>query len=145
MTRTEVRNFLGSGIDLLTDVTYGSGRISEWNSDRTRVYPMGWIAQINVSTDLANNVLPIDNWDVEVHLAQKDLQDSVEEEYEQIVDNCDYYAQQLIRYYNQVVSGYKLVTISGISRSRFVKKNADCLTGVILSFTLTAPDTTNLC
>jgi hypothetical protein len=145
MTREEVRNFLGLGIDLLTDVTYGSGRISEWNSDRNRTYPMCWISQIEASTELANGVLPIDNWSIEIHIAKKDTADSVEDQYEALVDDCDYMAQQLIRYYNQVVAGYKLVTISSISRPRFVKKNADCLTGVILSFTMTAPDTTNLC
>jgi hypothetical protein len=145
MTREEVRNFLGLGIDLLTDVTYGSGRISEWNSDRNRTYPMCWISQIEASTELANGVLPIDNWSIEIHIAKKDTADSIEEQYEALVDDCDYMAQQLIRYYNQVVTGYKLVTISSISRPRFVKKNADCLTGVILSFTMTAPDTTNLC
>lgn len=145
MTREEVRNFLGLGIDLLTDVTYGSGRVSEWNSDRNRTYPMCWISQIEASTELANNVLPIDNWAIEIHIAKKDTADSVEEAYEALVDDCDYMAQQLIRYYNQVVAGYKLVTISGISRPRFVKKNADCITGVRLLFTLTSPDTTNLC
>jgi len=145
MTREEVRNFLGLGIDLLTDVTYGSGRVSEWNSDRNRTYPMCWIAQIDVTTELANLVLPIDDWAIEIHIAKKDATDSIEEQYEALVDDCDYMAQQLIRYYNQVVSGYKLVTLSSVSRTRFVKKNADCLTGVVLSFTLTAPDTTNLC
>lgn len=145
MTRAQVRNFLGLGIDLLTDVTYGTGRISEWNSNRSRVYPMAWIESLSVDTELANDVLPYDNWNISIHIAKKDAADSVEDEYEQLINDCDEMAQELIRYYNQVVSGYKLVNISGINRDPFIKKNADCLTGVILSFTLRAPDTTNLC
>ena len=145
MTREEVRNFLGLGIDLLTDVTYGSGRVSEWNSNRNRSYPMCWIAQIEASTELINNAMPYDDWSIQIHIAKKDQQDSLEEQYESLVDDCDYMAQQLIRYYNQVVTNHHLITISGIRRPRFVKKNADCLTGVILSFSLRAPDTTNLC
>jgi hypothetical protein len=75
MTREDVRNFLGLGIDLLTDVTYGSGRISEWNSKRSRTYPMCWIAQIDVTTELANLTLPIDDWSIEIHIAKKDTAD----------------------------------------------------------------------
>jgi hypothetical protein len=145
MTRGEIRSFLEDGIILLTDVTYGSGRVSEFNSNRSRVYPMCWIESLSVSTELTDNELPINAWNVNVHVAKKDLADSVESQYEALIDDCDELAQQLIKYYNSQVSGFKLVTITGITRNPFIKKNADCLSGVILSFTLNSPDTTNLC
>jgi hypothetical protein len=145
MTRGEIRSFLEDGIILLTDVTYGSGRVSEFNSNRSRVYPMCWIESLSVSTELTDNELPINAWNVNLHVAKKDLADSVEAQYEALIDDCDEMAQQLIKYYNSQVSGFKLVTITGITRNPFIKKNADCLSGVILSFTLNSPDTTNLC
>ena len=145
MRRQAVRSFLEDGIILLTDVTYGSGRVTEWNSDRIRVYPMAWIESLRTSSDITSMELLYDTWSIKIHIAKKDTADSVEVRYEALIDDCDEMAQELIRYYNQVVSGYKLVTITGINREPFIKKNADCLTGVILSFDLTAPDTTNLC
>ena len=150
MKRSEVRDFLEYGIIALTDVTYGSGRISEWNSNRNRVYPMAWIESLSVSTELSNGQLPYDNWNIKIHIVKKDSADSIETQYEALVDDCDYMAQQLIHEYNTIINEnrtvtYKLVTIEGISRDPKIKKNADDVTGVVLSFTLRAPDTTNLC
>jgi hypothetical protein len=63
------------------------------------------------------------------------------EQYESLIDDADYMAQRLVRRYNDVLNSFDLVTISGISRSPFIKKHADCLTGVLLSFTLTVQNT----
>lgn len=145
MTRAQVRSFLEDGIILLTDVTYGSGRISEFNSNRSRVYPMCWIESLSVTTSLTDTQLPTDAWDIKIHVADKIGADAVETQYESLIDDCDYIAQQLIVHYNQQVNGFKLVTLTGISREPFIKKHADSLAGVILSFSLNAPDTTNLC
>jgi hypothetical protein len=150
MKRSEVRDFLEYGIIALTDVTYGSGRISEFNSNRNRVYPMCWIEPLSVSTELSNGQLPYDNWSVRIRIVKKDAADSVETQYEALVDECDYMAQQLIHEYNTIVNEnetitFKKVTIDAITREPIIKKNADDVTGVLLSFTLRAPDTTNLC
>lgn len=144
MTRREVKEFLYSGIQTI-GLGYGTGRISEFNSDRSQTYPKTWIEPVNVSTTLTQQGLNYDGWSVVLHIGKKDAQDSLPEQYEELVDDCDEYAQQLINAYNQIVSGYKTVTIESVTRVPFVKKNADVLTGVILSFTLNAPDTTNLC
>ena len=150
MKRSEVRDFLEYGIIALTDVTYGSGRISEFNSNRNHVYPMAWIESLSVTSELTNGQLPYHNWNVKIHIVKKDTADSLESQYELIVDECDYMAQQLIHSYNTVINenrylSYSLVNILGITREPKIKKNADDVTGVILSFTLRAPNLTQIC
>jgi hypothetical protein len=146
MKRTEVKNFLQAGINALdAGIAYGVGRISEFDSNRSMSYPHTWTEPIVVNTDINESGLPYDNWDIKLHIAKKDAADSSADQYESLVDSCDEIAQELIKKYNDIVSGYKTVTLTGINRTPFIKKNADCLTGVILSFTLSAPDTTNWC
>jgi hypothetical protein len=146
MTRTEVKTFIQAGINALNDgIAYGTGRISEFNSSRTLSYPHIWMEPLTAGTTLENNKLAFDEWKVKLNIAKKDKSDSDPEEYETIIDQCDLTAQELIQKYNQVVDGYKLVTISGINRTPFIKKHADCLSGVVLEFNISAPNTTNFC
>lgn len=150
MRRSEVRDFLEVGIALLFDVTYGSGRVSEFNSNRSREYPMAWIESLRCSTDLNATGLPTNTWEIRIHVADIDIADSVESQYEAIIDDCDYMAQQLIKYYNQVIDQdaqktYKKVRLESARRDPFIKKNADCLTGVILNFNLIDHDNTIIC
>lgn len=148
MKRSEVRTFINSGIlTLIESFSYGSGRISEWNSDRGNSYPMIWLDEetFQPSTELANNTLPQDSWTINLHIARKDAVDSSPEQYTALIDDCDFTAQKLINIYNVSLSSSEEVAITNITRSPFIKKNADCLTGVMLSFTLVAPDKTNLC
>lgn len=148
MRRGDVRQFLYLGIDALTDVTYGSGRLSEFNSDRDQTYPMAWIESLSRSAEVLPNGLPYDDYNVKIYIAKQDTQDSLEHQYEALVDDCDEFAQKLIKYYNDVIDStitYKTITLTSITSEPWIKKNADCLTGVILSFVLRSPDTTNLC
>jgi hypothetical protein len=148
MTRTEVRTLIETGINTLVEsYAYGGGRISEWNSDRGRSYPMIWLDEETfvASTSFVNFSLPVNDWEINLHIARKDAVDSIEDQYVPLIDDCDLIAQKLIKNYNAVVSDSDTISITGISRTPFIKKNADCLTGVVLSFTLNAPDKTNLC
>jgi hypothetical protein len=146
MKRTEVKEFIQSGIDELgIAIDFGTGRISEFNSDRSRTYPCIWMEPLETKVNISASGLPYDDWSVVLHIAKKDAADSKPEDYEALVDSCDEIAQQLAKKYNDIVSGYKTATLSGISRKPFIKKNADELSGVILSFSLKAPDSTNWC
>lgn len=148
MKRSEVRSFIESGVTALNSegvtLQFDNGRVTEFNSDRSNTYPFAWLEPLNTSPEIINSV-PYDNWEIIIHIAQKDAPDSVQSQYEGIVDTCDEIGQKLVKKFNDVVSGYKLVTIQNISRIPFYKKHADCLSGVVLSFTLNVPDTTNLC
>lgn len=146
MTREEVRAFIKSGFEALSKVVpFGNGRLTEFNSHRSNTYPSGWLESLSATTALTESNLPYDDWNIVIHIAEKDFAGSKPEQYEAIVDRCDLIAQQLVKKYNAIVTGYKLVTLSSIERNPFIHKQADDTTGVILSFTLTAPDTTNVC
>jgi len=99
MTRAEVRAFIESGIDNLNQsgevIQFNSGRITEFNSPRSNVYPFCWLESLSTDTDLINS-LPFDNWQIVIHVAAKDSQDSKAEQYEAIVDSCDVIAQKLV-------------------------------------------------
>lgn len=146
MTRAEIRTFIESGFEALSqNMPFGSGRITEFNSERSREYPHGWLESLSTGTDIFVTQSNIDNWNIVIHIAKKDKPDSIETDYEPIIDDCDLIAQELIKKYNAVVNNSKLITMSGVTREPFIKQHADCLTGVIMSFTLTAPDKTSFC
>ncbi len=146
MTRAEVRSFVESGINALTQmVQFNSGRITEFNSEADKVFPYGWLESLSVQTDTFVNAAPLDHWNIVLHVAKLDKMDSIPAQYEPIIDECDAIAQQLMMNYNQVVSGFQNITIEGAGRDPFIHKHADCTSGVILSFTLTGPDKSQLC
>lgn len=146
MKRSEVRAFIESGVTALGDAfKFGNGRITEFNKDRAKEYPFIWLESLEVDTDLMETGTPFDSWRIALHVAQKDQPDSIQDQYEPIVDQCDEFAQQLIKQYNALVSGYHLVTLAGIQRVPFIHKHADDTSGVILTFVLRSPDTTNVC
>ena len=146
MTRAEVRQFIEAGVNALTpSVEFGSGLITDFNSMRSHQYPSVWMNVTPVTPVIAYNVAPTDQWDIELIIAQKDAVDSSPEQYEHIIDDCDLIAQKLVYKYRNVISGYKMVTMEGFRRVPFVKKHADCISGVTLTFTLVAQDTTNVC
>jgi len=148
MKRAEVRTFLETGVNALTPaVEFGSGLITDFNSIRNHQYPAVWqnIKPVTVDIGDSGTSAPLDSWEIELTIGQKDAPDSVSEKYEDIIDHCDEIAQKLTYKYRNIVSGYKLVTLTDFSRTPFVKKFADCITGVRLSFTIVAQDKTNVC
>ena len=156
MKREDVRAFLKAGADAIpTD--FDSGRLTEFNSKRDNSYPFSWVESLRTSTSFQTfGSTLIDNWEVSIHIAMLDKADSRQEDYEPIIDACDQIARKLIWQYNQILYGssststanqsaYKLITLDGVSHEPFIKQHADCLTGVILSFTLIIPDRTDVC
>lgn len=139
MKRSEIKEFIESGAQYF-EIPFSTGRISEFNSSRSNTYPFIFLETLQVDTDL-NFSIQTDNWVVRLHLASKDAPDSKMSQYEKLIDDADYLAQRLIRRYNDVLSNYDLVTLSAVSRTPFIKKHADCLTGVLLQFVLTIQNT----
>lgn len=146
MKRSEIRELLRGGVNALDPAPeFGSGQISDFNSLRSHTYPSVWQTVKPVDVDGLELSAPLDKWDIELIIAQKDAMDSAPEVYEGIVDSSDLIAQKLIYQYRNRISGYKQIAIDSIKREPFIKKYADCLTGVKLTFTITANDKTNVC
>lgn len=147
MTRKEVRDFIRNGVNSISPVLdFFEGQITDWNSERSNQYPGVMHILETTDTDIpTSNTPPVDKWNIKLIIANKDALDSNPEDYENIVDQCDNIAQKLIYKYRAIISGYKLLTIEGINRKRFVKKYADCITGIELTFALHNQDQTNVC
>lgn len=145
MTRLEVRQFLEGGVNSLTPTpTFDSGLYTFFNSNREWDYPVVFQEIAPVSTDLPASA-PVDSWEIILWISKQTLMDATPEQYEPLIDDCDLIAQKLIYQYRNVVSGFKGMTIDSIQRTPFVKKNADVLAGVTLTFTLKTQNTTDVC
>jgi len=146
MTRSELRTFIENGVETISPSCYfQTGRITELNSTKDITFPFIWLISPETSLDIVNNIAPFDNWSIELHIGKKDAQDSLYNDYERIVDECDLIARKLMKKYNDIIDGYATATISGTGITPFIKRHAHCSTGVVLSFTLNAPDTTSFC
>jgi len=156
MKREAIRTFLKAGADAVK-VHFDSGRLTEFNSKRDKAYPFAWVESLQVNTSFGGSGSTlIDEWDVKIHIAKLDAADSIQDQYENIIDECDHIARQLIWQYNVILYSastittanqdlYRLITMSDISREPFIKMHSDCLTGVILAFKLSTPDQTDVC
>jgi len=145
MKRSEVRTFIEAGVNAITTpLDYYEGLITDFNSKRDNQYPAVHLVLEENNTILSESA-PQDTWPIKLIIANQDKMDSLPSQYEAIVDQCDEVAQKLIYKYRNIVSGYKLVTMDNIGRVKFIKKHADCLTGIELTFDLNAPDKTNVC
>lgn len=143
MTRSEVRDFIEAGVNAVGGMTFGSGLITDFNSKADKQYPTAWLETVESSPDTTDHGLVSDNWQINLHIGKLDKIDSSPETYEAIIDDCDLLAIKLFNQYDNEVEGSSLVTLTGYSRDSFTKKHADCITGVLLSFTLNAPQTSN--
>lgn len=146
MTRSELLTFIEAGAnEIMPSAYFDTGRITSLNAIQDISYPYIWLVSPGSTPDLTENLMLFDNWDVAIHIGKQDQIDSVHAEYEAIVNECDMIARKLINRYNQVIDGYATAVISGLSIVPFIKMHSRCETGVILSFSINAPDTSDLC
>lgn len=147
MKRSEVRNLIQTAVNSISPaVRFNSGLLTFFNSNRSNKYPYVFQEVANVTPDFPNtNLAPTNSWNIILHCADLDTADSIPDQYELIVDSMDELAAKLITKLNEVVSGYKNIKIEGVDRTPFIKKHADILSGVILSFSITEVDKTNYC
>lgn len=146
MKRSEVRALIESAVSATSQsYRFNSGRITEFNSERSNEYPFLWLEPLQRTTEFNAFQMPFNNWACVIHIANKDAMDSSQEQYEALIDGCDEIAQKFIYHLNQTVSGFNLVTLSGVESVPFIHKQADDTSGVTLSFTLNIPDSTDVC
>jgi len=145
MRREDLRAFISAGVDELSPtVQFNSGRITEFNSKRSNKYPFIWLESL-ARTPIANGLV----WNIVLHIAKKDKMDSSPEQYEKIIDECDYIAQQLMAQYKLLLEGYDQLVIEAGSENGnaepFIHRHADDTSGVILSFELQDFSPANVC
>lgn len=139
MKREEIRAFLKAGVDAVaSNIKFNSGRITEFNSSRNNEYPYVWSEPLSITGN---------NWQVIIHIAKKDKIDSLPEQYETLIDECDLIAQQLLSQYRLQLTGYDKLVIDPANPTRepFIHRHADDTSGVVLSFEIQDFDPTNVC
>lgn len=147
MKRSEVRALIKSAVDELNQsISFNNGLLTRFTAESNKKYPYVWLEPLSVSTDLNTNQMPIDSWSCLLHIAKQDKMDSIPSQYEPLIDECDEIAQKFIYKLNQVVTGYKLITLISITREPFTKRHtADPTSGVTVEFTLQVADQTDVC
>ena len=146
MKRSEVRTFIRDGVEALPEsIGFSEGQLTEFNATRSNSYPFVFCETITNTPEITEANTTVDNYDITLHICKKDATDSVGSIYESIIDDCDDIARKLMYQYNFSLESAGNVTISSYTRTPFIKDHADCLTGVILQFTLTAYDRTDVC
>lgn len=137
MTRAEVRAFIKSGVDAVSQVQgFNNGRISEFNSEPGKDYPYVWLESLSVARTNTGTGAPSDDWAISIHVAKKDAAGSSPSQYEAIVDQCDEIAAALSNQYNNALATAVNVVIDSEARDPFIHRHADDLSGVVFSFTL---------
>lgn len=140
MKREEIRAFVKAGVDAVaTNIPFNSGRISQFASQLNNTYPYVWSEPLTIQGN---------TWSVSLLIANLDKLDSLPEQYEAIVDECDLIAQKLISQYRIQLSGYDNLFIDPTNPSRepFIKTNSpDCISGVTLTFEIQDFDPTDVC
>lgn len=151
MTRSEIRTFIEDGAKLITpQVSFGEGRRSEVHTMNNeaqdvivwRMTTTGEEAGSQITQGQGN---PFDSWPIQVYVLKKDRLDSKPSEYEELIDDCDLIAKKLIAKYQITVTNWDLVMIEDIGRAPIIKQFDVPLTGVLLTFTITSPDKTDVC
>jgi len=147
MERAEVRSFIESGVEYLNQsIPFNSGRLTEFNSNRSNEYPFVWLETLASTEDITTSGGPnVQNWNITLRIVFKDAIDSSPQQYESLIDQADVLARKLKKVYDQKLQSSKLVTLTGLSYDPVIKVHADCVTGVDLSFTLEAYDNSKLC
>ncbi len=146
MRREDLRSYIKSGVDALSpSIKFNSGRITEFNSQRNNEYPYVWLESLSSAPEVTDAGQSFDVWAIIIHVAKKDKPDSIPEQYEALVDECDYIAQQLWSQYNTILSTSTKLTLTGGARDPFIHKHADDTTGVILTFSIQDFSPTPIC
>lgn len=135
MKRQEIRAFIKAGVDALEpSVRFNSGKITSFNANRSNEYPFVWLESLRATNP---SEAPQQVWECVLHIAKLDKLDSKPEEYEALLDDCDYLAQLLVISYRNTITGWEKLVIGDSSREPFIKKHADDTTKVVLSFEIT--------
>lgn len=167
MKREDVKTFLKDGCNAV-NCSFDAGRLTEFNSLQDKSFPFVWWETEELDNDSFGGTgsTLIDDRAITLHISKQDTMDSLQEEYENIVNECDQIARKLLWQYNRVLysdsssvsatatlsdnttlkrSAYSRITLKSISRTPFIKKHGDCLSGIILKFVINSPDLVNVC
>jgi hypothetical protein len=133
------------------DIQFTYARTSDFNILRDKRYPF-------ISLDLLSStpIYAVDGirnymnrWACSMAFYELDSEASDQEQYAPLLDASDDLTDKFINKLNFYAYGHcidsDMITISGITKTPFIKATADILTGFLLSFTIQVNDQFNYC
>jgi hypothetical protein len=157
MSHKAVREFIGDiARSLRDDVKFGYGRSSDFNQIKDKKFPYIWLDPLSSTTEINTDAgyTISETYTCNLVFYRFDSPDSTENQYKLILDETDKLVQEFIRKTNDDLTAYTELSntlnthntsISAISKQAVIKVMTDCLTGWVLTFNLTVPDTFDYC
>lgn len=155
MSHSAVRAFIGDTAKAVKDtIQFGHGRVSEFNSTPDKSNECIWLDPLTfvgsyVNTNSSTLIL---TWSVSMFFYKKDDMGSIEKQYNKILDTTHDTMLKFVSLINRNPgedSRDELTTdkiqISNFRAEPVVKVLENCMSGWILTFQLTAPDTFDYC
>lgn len=154
MSHKAVREFIrDKALALGDNIKFGYGRSSDFNQIKDKKYPYVWLDPLTSSVNLDSNFT--ETYNVALFFYRYDSADSTEEQYKLILDTTDKSVQTFLRLINEALNDddsqdltslqSRNIEITQVTKEPVIKVMADVLTGWIVRFSLTVPDTFNYC
>lgn len=142
MSHLSLRQLIEDTAKALSDeIKFGYGRASDFNVISDKNYPFVWLDPLTSAFEFSNNNVQdlTKTWRCEMVFYKKDRQDSIQEQYQLILDEMD---TLIDRFINNLNDADETAVISGITQVPVIKVMADVLTGWVLTFNISLLDDT---
>jgi hypothetical protein len=131
-------------------IQFGYGRRSDFNIPNNKRYPFVWMLPLTASTVLSSTDRPrTKTWNVILVIIDIDKSDSIETQYDDILDAMDEIGDKLIQriddWYMRERDIVGTLTIANINQTTIIKGDGDIHTGWLFTFQMTVSDDFDYC
>lgn len=151
MSHRAIRCLIGDAVKSLSDkIQFGYGRRTDFNIYNNKAYPFVWLLPLTAVTTIPNNGAGITKtWNIILVVIDLDKSDSVEKQYDDILDKMSDIGDALIRriddWYRSGTDIVGSLTITTVNQTTIIKEDADIHTGWLYSFQMITDDDFDYC
>lgn len=151
MSHRAIRCLIGNAVKSLDDsIQFGYGRRSDFNIHNDKKYPFVWLLPLTAVTTIPNDGAGITkSWNIILVVIDIDKSDSVEQEFDKIMDRMDDIGDRLIRriddWYRSGDDIVGALTITSVNQTSIIKEDSDIHTGWLYSFQMITDDQFEYC
>lgn len=151
MSHHAIRCLIGDAVKSLDDsIQFGYGRRSDFNIHNDKNYPFVWLLPLTAVTTIPSDGAGITkSWNIILVVIDIDKSDSVEQEFDKIMDRMDDIGDRLIRriddWYRSGDDIVGALTITSVNQTSIIKEDSDIHTGWLYSFQMITDDQFEYC
>lgn len=154
MNHKAVRDLLNDTLKSLDpSVSFGYGRLSDFNKIRDKKYPYVWSDVVSRADSYTDNAINLTNtYTVTLSFLDKDETANDENQTNPILDAMSNLSESFIHKLNlsdfdesELATLTSMIQITNIQHTRVIKDHADILSGWVVSFNLITPDDFDYC